>query len=440
MPVIDRVSAIEILDSRGNPTIQVGVALDSGLEASAAVPSGASTGEKEALELRDGDSRRYGGKGVLKAVRNVEEQIAPAVKGLDPTDQKKLDWALIRLDGSRNKSRLGANSVLGVSLAAARCGAAVKRVPLYRHIAQLSGSEGVTLPVPLMNVINGGVHAPNNLDVQEFMIVPFGADTFSDALRMGVEVYHTLRKVLATIGKISGVGDEGGFAPVLTGGSQEALTILAEAIDRSGYQLGTDICLALDIAASGLWDPKKRLYVWHREGKRMSTEDMVGFYEDLLGEFPIVSIEDGLSEKDWTGWDLLTKTLGNKVQLVGDDLFVTNQRIFKRGIEKGVANAILVKVNQIGTLWETLQTIKLAKSNGYAFIISHRSGETEDPFIADLAVGTDAGQIKTGAPARSERVAKYNRLLLIESELGDRARFLGLRAFTGASFRDRRRH
>ncbi|MCS7223737.1 MAG: phosphopyruvate hydratase [Armatimonadetes bacterium] len=437
MGVIEAVTALEILDSRGNPTVQVHLRLDNGIEVWSAVPSGASTGEKEALELRDGDPKRFGGKGVLSAVHNVNTVIAETVRGLNPANQSALDRALIRLDGTKNKSRLGANSLLGVSLAAARAAAVDRGVPLYRHIADLFGSKGVTLPVPMMNVLNGGAHAPNNLDIQEFMIVPAGAHTFADALRMGTEVYHTLRKVLATLGRLSGIGDEGGFAPVLDGGSSEALALLAESVEKAGYQLGKDIFLALDCAASELWDHKKRIYVWQREGKRMNSQEMISFYEELMERFPIISIEDGLSERDWNGWEILTKTLGHKVQLVGDDLFVTNKQILKKGIQRHIANAILIKVNQIGTLWETLETMRLAQSAGYSCIISHRSGETEDTFIADLAVGTDAGQIKTGAPARSERVAKYNRLLQIEVTLGENAHFPGLKTFTGAAGKEK---
>lgn len=435
MATIVSVRAREILDSRGNPTVEAEVLLDNGCFGWAAVPSGASTGEFEALELRDGDPKRYGGKGVLTAVQHVNQVIAEAVKGLDPVDQRKLDKTLLRLDGTKNKSRLGANAILSVSLAAARAAAAAKGVPLYQHIADLFGSKGVTLPVPLMNIINGGAHAQNNLDLQEFMIVPVGAPTFADALRMGAEIYHTLRKVLVTMGRSVGVGDEGGFAPTLDGGSMEALQILMEAITKAGYTPGKEVCLAMDPAASELYDAKKKVYVWQREGKRLNAEDMVGFWTEVVEKFPVISLEDGMAENDWKGWELLTKALGKRIQLVGDDLFVTNPQRLKRGIKQGIANAILIKVNQIGTLSETLEAMRIAKEAGYGCIISHRSGETEDSFIADLAVGTDAGQIKTGAPCRSERVAKYNQLLRIEEELGNKASYAGRKAFAAVDWK-----
>jgi enolase len=435
MAKIASVKAREILDSRGNPTVEAEVTLDNGCVGWAAVPSGASTGEYEALELRDNDPKRYNGKGVLTAVKHVNEVIAPAVVELDPSDQKKLDKVMLQLDGTKNKSKLGANALLSVSLAAARAAAAAKGVPLYKHIAELFGTEGVTLPVPLMNIINGGVHAQNNLDLQEFMIVPVGAPTFADALRMCSEIYYTLRKVLITMGRSVGVGDEGGFAPVLDGGSVEALQLLMEAIDKAGYTPGKDVCLAMDPAVSELYDAKKKVYVWQREGKRMNAEDMVGFWTELIDRFPIISLEDGMAENDWKGWELLTKALGDRIQLVGDDLFVTNPQRLKRGIKLGIANAILIKVNQIGTLSETLETMRIAKEAGYACVISHRSGETEDTFIADLAVGTDAGQIKTGAPCRSERVAKYNQLLRIEEQLGKKAVYAGRKAFPAVNWK-----
>jgi enolase len=435
MAKIVSVKAREILDSRGNPTVEAEVTLDNGCVGWAAVPSGASTGEYEALELRDNDPKRYNGKGVLTAVKHVNEVIAPAIVGLDPSDQKKLDKVMLQLDGTKNKSKLGANAILSVSLAAARAAATAKGVPLYKHIAELFGTEGVTLPVPLMNIINGGVHAQNNLDLQEFMIVPVGAPTFADALRMCSEIYHTLRKVLITMGRSVGVGDEGGFAPVLDGGSVEASQLLMEAIDKAGYTPGKDVCLAMDPAVSELYDAKKKVYVWQREGKRMNAEDMVGFWTELVDRFPIISLEDGMAENDWKGWELLTKALGDRIQLVGDDLFVTNPQRLKRGIKLGIANAILIKVNQIGTLSETLETMRIAKEAGYACVISHRSGETEDTFIADLAVGTDAGQIKTGAPCRSERVAKYNQLLRIEEQLGKKAVYAGRKAFPAVNWR-----
>lgn len=435
MAGIVSVKAREVLDSRGNPTVEAEVVLDNGCVGWAAVPSGASTGEHEALELRDGDERRYNGKGVLTAIRHVHEVIAHAIQGLDPTDQRRLDRTLLKLDGTKNKSRLGANAILSVSLAAARAAAAAKGVPLFRHIADLFGSKGVTLPVPLMNILNGGAHAPNNLDVQEFMIVPVGAPTFADALRMGAEIYHTLRKVLIAMGRNVGVGDEGGFAPTLEGGSVEAIQVLMEAITKAGYTPGKEVCLALDVAASELYDAKRRVYVWAREDKRMDAEEMVGFYADLLARFPIISVEDGLAENDWRGWEALTKALGNRIQLVGDDLFVTNPQRLRRGIKQGIANAILIKVNQIGTLTETLEAMRLAKEANYACIVSHRSGETEDAFIADLAVGTDAGQIKTGAPCRGERTVKYNQLLRIEEALGNKAVYAGRKAFPAVNWR-----
>lgn len=435
MAKIASVKAREILDSRGNPIVEAEVTLDNGCVGWAAVPSGASTGEYEALELRDNDPKRYNGKGVLTAVKHVNEVIAPAVVGLDPSDQKKLDKVMLQLDGTKNKSRLGANAILSVSLAAARAAAAAKGVPLYKHIAELFGTKGVTLPVPLMNIINGGVHAQNNLDLQEFMIVPVGAPTFADALRMGAEIYHTLRKVLIAMGRSVGVGDEGGFAPTLDGGSVEAIQVLMEAITKAGYTPGKEVCLALDVAASELYDAKRRVYVWAREDKRMDAEEMVGFYADLLDRFPIIVIEDGLAENDWRGWEALTKALGNRIQLVGDDLFVTNPQRLRRGIKQGIANAILIKVNQIGTLTETLEAMRLAKEANYACIVSHRSGETEDAFIADLAVGTDAGQIKTGAPCRGERTAKYNQLLRIEEALGNKAVYAGRKAFPAVNWR-----
>ncbi|MGQ9462685.1 MAG: phosphopyruvate hydratase [Candidatus Fervidibacter sp.] len=435
MAKIVAVKAREILDSRGNPTVEAEVVLDNDCIGWAAVPSGVSTGEHEALELRDNDPKRYNGKGVLNAVRNVNEIIAEAVKGFDPSEQQKLDKTMLKLDGTKNKSKLGANAILSVSLAVARAAAAAKGVPLYKHIAELFGSEGVTLPVPLMNIINGGAHAQNNLDLQEFMIVPVGAPTFSDALRMCSEIYHTLRKVLITMGRSVGVGDEGGFAPTLDGGSVEALQLLMEAVDKSGYTPGKDVYLAMDPAVSELYDAKKKVYVWQREGKRLNAEEMVGFWVDIVDRFPVISIEDGMAENDWKGWEILTKALGNRIQLVGDDLFVTNPQRLKRGIKQGVANAILIKVNQIGTLTETLEAMKIAKNSGYACIISHRSGETEDAFIADLAVGTDAGQIKTGAPCRSERVAKYNQLLRIEEALGSKAVYAGKKAFPAVDWK-----
>ena len=416
---IERVWAREILDSRGNPTVEVEVFLKDGVSARAAVPSGASTGAYEALELRDGDENRYLGKGVLKAVRNVNELIAPAISGQELKYQD-LDQKLLELDGTENKSNLGANALLGVSLAVAKALAQAQNLPFYRY---LGGEEARLLPVPLMNILNGGEHAPNNLDIQEFMLVPVGALSFREALRMGTEVFHHLKKVLAKKGLVTSVGDEGGFAPNLSS-NEEGLKIIMEAIEIAGYVPGKDVYLALDAAATEFYQNGK--YLLEGEGKEFSSSEMVDFYRDLTEKYPIFSIEDGLAEDDWSGWKLLTQAIGEKVQLVGDDLFVTNIRILKKGIKEKVANAILIKLNQIGTLSETLLTVNEAKQAGYGSIISHRSGETEDTTISDLAVGTNAGQIKTGAPSRTDRVAKYNQLLRIEEELGNKAIFAGL--------------
>jgi len=416
---IERVWAREILDSRGNPTVEVEVFLKDGVSARAAVPSGASTGAYEALELRDGDENRYLGKGVLKAVRNVNELIAPAISGQELKYQD-LDQKLLELDGTENKSNLGANALLGVSLAVAKALAQAQNLPFYRY---LGGEEARLLPVPLMNILNGGEHAPNNLDIQEFMLVPVGALSFREALRMGTEVFHHLKKVLAKKGLVTSVGDEGGFAPNLSS-NEEGLKIIMEAIEIAGYVPGKDVYLALDAAATEFYQNGK--YLLEGEGKEFSSSEMVDFYRDLTEKYPIFSIEDGLAEDDWSGWKLLTQAIGEKVQLVGDDLFVTNIRILKKGIKEKVANAILIKLNQIGTLSETLLTVNEAKQAGYGSIISHRSGETEDTTIADLAVGTNSGQIKTGAPSRTDRVAKYNQLLRIEEELGNKAIFAGL--------------
>ena len=416
---IERVWAREILDSRGNPTVEVEVFLKDGVSARAAVPSGASTGAYEALELRDGDENRYLGKGVLKAVRNVNELIAPAISGQELKYQD-LDQKLLELDGTENKSNLGANALLGVSLAVAKALAQAQNLPFYRY---LGGEEARLLPVPLMNILNGGEHAPNNLDIQEFMLVPVGALSFREALRMGTEVFHHLKKVLAKKGLVTSVGDEGGFAPNLSS-NEEGLKIIMEAIEIAGYVPGKDVYLALDAAATEFYQNGK--YVLEGEGKEFSSSEMVDFYRDLTEKYPIFSIEDGLAEDDWSGWKLLTQAIGEKVQLVGDDLFVTNIRILKKGIKEKVANAILIKLNQIGTLSETLLTVNEAKQAGYGSIISHRSGETEDTTISDLAVGTNSGQIKTGAPSRTDRVAKYNQLLRIEEELGNKAIFAGL--------------
>ncbi len=420
---IAHVRGREMLDSRGNPTVEVDVTLESGVTGRAAVPSGASTGTLEAVELRDGDPRRYGGKGVLQAVSNVNEIIAPAVRGRDARDQAGLDRALIELDGTPNKGRLGANAILAVSLAAAKAAAAAAGQPLYRHLGR---GEGTLLPVPLMNIVNGGKHAANNLDVQECMIVPAGAPTFREALRMGTEVFHALRAVLHERGLNTGVGDEGGFAPDLAS-NEEALGLIVRGIEKAGYRPGEDVFLAVDVAASEFH--REGRYTMAGEGVTLDAAGMADLLDGWCRKYPIVSIEDGMAEDDWDGWALLTRTLGGRVQLVGDDLFVTNAEILARGIERGVANAVLVKVNQIGTLSETLRTMDTAARAGYAAIVSHRSGETEDTTIADLAVATNAGQIKTGAPSRTDRVAKYNQLLRIEEDLGAAARFAGKAAF-----------
>ncbi len=423
MTTISKIIAREILDSRGNPTLEAEVTLDTGHVGRAAVPSGASTGSKEAVELRDGDKTRYLGKGVKKAVNNVNTTIAEALKGFDGNDQKGLDDRLINLDGTENKGRLGANALLGVSLANAHAIAAAKGLPLWAHLAD--GRE-VALPVPMMNIINGGAHADNNVDLQEFMVLPVGFDSFAESLRAGVEIFHALKSVLKGRGLSTSVGDEGGFAPDLRS-NEEALETILEAIGRAGYSAGQDIMLGLDVASSEFFENGK--YNLKGEGKRLSSEQFVDFLAGWAAQYPILSIEDGMDENDWTGWKLLTDKLGGKVQLVGDDLFVTNPAIFREGIDKGVANAILIKVNQIGTLSETLQAIAMAEANRYAAVVSHRSGETEDTTIADIAVATTATQIKTGSLCRSDRVAKYNQLLRIEQALGSRARFAGRDAF-----------
>jgi enolase 1/2/3 len=421
--VISEVKAREILDSRGNPTIEVDVVLGDGSLGRAAVPSGASTGSREALELRDGDRARYGGKGVGRAVANVAGALAPAVRGLDPSDQQALDARLRETDGTPNSSRLGANSLLGVSLAGARAAAASRGLPLYRH---LGGDAARDLPVPQFNILNGGVHADNNVDIQEFMAVPVGASSFREALRMGAEVFHALRAVLEERGLRSGQGDEGGWAPDLESNSQAVEAVVA-AIVRAGYRPGEQVGIALDAAASEL--RRDGAYVLEAEKpQERSSEQMVAFYADLVRRHPILSIEDGLAEDDWDGWVTLTRSLGTAVQIVGDDIFVTNAGIIEEGIRRGVANAVLIKPNQIGTLSETIRAVDTARRAGYATVLSHRSGETEDTFIADLAVALNLGQIKTGAPSRGERVAKYNQLLRIEEDLGARARFPGRRA------------
>ena len=425
MSAISGVFAREILDSRGNPTVEVEVQLDSGAWGRAAVPSGASTGKREAVELRDGDAQRYRGKGVQRAVKNVEDTIAAEIEGMEATEQAAVDQALLELDGTPNKSALGANAILAVSLAVARAGADEVGLPLY---AYLGGVGARLLPVPLMNVLNGGAHADNGLDIQEFMLVPAGAESFSAALRMGVEVFHTLKDLLHERGLSTGVGDEGGFAPAL-GSNVAALDLFLVAIERAGYRPGEDVFLALDVAASELAEPGGR-YRLARDGAVRSGDEMIAMYESLLERYPIVSIEDWLGEDDWGGWGALTRRLGARVQLVGDDLFVTNPAIIQQGIKNGIANAVLVKVNQVGTLTETLQAIELAKRAGYGTVISHRSGETEDTFVADLAVAVNAGQIKTGSVARTDRTAKYNQLLRIEEELGHAASFPGRGLYT----------
>jgi len=419
MTTIVSTHAREILDSRGNPTVEVEVELESGAVGRAAVPSGASTGEREAVELRDGDKKRYGGKGVTKAVTNVNEVIAPEIEGLDATDQVGIDKLLCQLDGTPNKGNLGANAILGVSLAVARASAQALGLSLYRYIG---GTNARVLPVPMMNILNGGAHADNNVDIQEFMIMPFGAETFREALRIGAEVFHTLKKVLHDRGLATGVGDEGGFAPNLES-NEQAIQVIIEAIEKAGYEPGKDVYLALDAAASSFYDADKGRYVLQAEGAEKTSEEMIDFYAPLLEKYPIRSLEDGLDENDWDGWKKLTAALGEKVQLVGDDIFVTNTELLRRGIEEGCANSILIKVNQIGTLTETLEAIELAHTHAMTTVVSHRSGETEDTTIADIAVAMNTGQIKTGSLCRSERVCKYNQLLRIEEELGDRARY-----------------
>ncbi len=425
MSVISGVFAREILDSRGNPTLEVEVQVDSGAWGRAAVPSGASTGKREALELRDGDSQRYRGKGVQQAVKNIEETIAPEIDGLEVTEQVRIDQALLELDGTPNKSSLGANAILGVSLAVARAAADDVGLPLY---AYLGGPGARLLPVPLLNVINGGAHADNGLDIQEFMLVPAGGEDFSTALRMGVECFHVLRDLLKEQGLSTGVGDEGGFAPNLASNTA-ALDLFLHAIERAGYRPGEDVFIALDVAASEFAEAGGR-YRLAREGAVRTSDEMIAMYEALCERYPIVSIEDGLGEDDWGGWGALTRRLGGRVQLVGDDLFVTNPAIIQQGIKNGIGNAVLIKVNQVGTLTETMEAIELAKRAGYGTIISHRSGETEDTFVADLAVAVNAGQIKTGSASRGERTAKYNQLLRIEEELDHAASFPGRSLYT----------
>ncbi|MCP3262748.1 phosphopyruvate hydratase [Clostridioides difficile] len=425
MSVIELVYAREVLDSRGNPTVEVEVVLEDGAMGRAIVPSGASTGAFEAVELRDGDKGRYLGKGVETAVANVNEIIAPEIEGMDAFDQPAIDAIMIELDGTPNKGKLGANAILGVSMAVARAAADEIGLPLFQY---LGGVNAKQLPVPMMNILNGGEHADNNVDVQEFMILPVGACCFKEGLRMGAEVFHSLKKVLGEKGLACGVGDEGGFAPNL-GSNREALELIVEAITKAGYKPGEDVMLGLDVAATEMYNKETKKYVLAEEGKELTAAEMVALYEDWSNNFPIITIEDGLDEEDWDGWKLLTEKLGNKLQLVGDDLFVTNTERLEKGIENGVANSILVKVNQIGTITETLDAIEMAKRAGYTAVISHRSGETEDSTIADLAVAVNAGQIKTGAPSRTDRVAKYNQLLRIEEMVGEQARYCGLKSF-----------
>ena len=423
---IQKVHGREIVDSRGNPTVEVEVTLDSGALGRAAVPSGASTGQREALELRDGDKKRYLGKGVTKAVGHVNGEIAKALAGTD-ADQRAADEAMNALDGTDNKGRLGANALLGVSMALARASAAAAGVPLYRHLATLQGSKGggTLLPVPMMNILNGGAHADSSVDFQEFMVMPVGASSFAEALRAGAEIFHTLRGILKKKGHATGVGDEGGFAPSLSS-NREAVDLVLEAVSQAGYKAGDNIYLALDVASSELWNESTHTYEFKKSGEKTRTPDeMVSLYEDWVRQYPIISIEDGVAEGDWDGWRAITRALGDKVQLVGDDLFVTNTQILEKGINEHVANSILIKLNQIGTVTETLDAIAMASNAGYTSIISHRSGETEDTTIADLAVATAAGQIKTGSASRSDRVAKYNQLLRIEEELASAGRYAG---------------
>lgn len=418
MAKIEQIKAREILDSRGNPTVEVDVLLDNGVLGRAAVPSGASTGEHEAVELRDGDKKRYLGKGVRKAVGNVNKVIAPALKGKYATDQPVIDRALIELDGTPNKSKLGANAILGCSLAVCKAAAMSVGLPLYRYIG---GVDARVMPVPMMNILNGGNHADNNVDLQEFMIMPVGAESFAEALRIGAEVFHSLKSILRERGLSTAVGDEGGFAPNLNS-NEEALEVILEAIQKAGYQPRKDVCLALDPAASSFYKDGRYILKAEKEPEKNASQ-MIDFYEDWVRRYPIISIEDGLAEDDWEGWKQLTQRLGDKIQLVGDDLFVTNTKRLKQGIEKGIANSILIKVNQIGTLTETLEAIRMAREAGYTAVVSHRSGETEDTTIADIVVATNTGQIKTGSLCRTDRICKYNQLLRIEEELGDSACF-----------------
>ncbi len=419
------IHAREVLDSRGNPTVEVEVVTESGVMGRAIVPSGASTGAHEALELRDGDKSRYLGKGVEKAVENVNDLIAPELIGLPVDAQTEIDNIMINLDGTENKDKLGANAILGVSLAIARAAASEFGLPLYKYIG---GVNAKVLPVPMMNILNGGEHADNNVDIQEFMILPVSAKTFKEALRVGSEIYHNLKNVLKSKGLSTGVGDEGGFAPNLKS-NEEALQVIIEAIDKAGYKAGEDVYLGIDAASTEFYDANSKKYILKGEGKEFTSEELVNYYKDLCNRYPLISIEDGMSEDDWEGWAMLTKELGEKVQLVGDDLFVTNTKRLRKGIEEGISNSILIKLNQIGTLTETIDAVQMAKQAGFTAVISHRSGESEDAFIADLAVALNTGQIKTGAPARTDRIAKYNELLRIEEELDFTAEYKGLCGF-----------
>lgn len=421
MTIITSIYAREILDSRGNPTVETDIVLDNGSLGRASVPSGASTGRKEAVELRDGDEKRYLGMGVLKAVNNVNNKIAPELLGLDARDQSLIDKTMVAIDGTRNKRKLGANAMLSVSLAVTKAAADACMMPLYKYIG---GADARTLPVPMLNIINGGAHADNNLDLQEFMIMPVGADSFSEGIRMGAEVFHHLKSILKKKGLTTAVGDEGGFAPNLTS-NRKAIEIILDAVKAAGYRPAKDILIALDAAASEFYKNGRYLI----EGGKLSAEKMIGYYEGLLDAYPIISIEDGLSEDDWKGWKVMTERLGKRIQLVGDDIFVTNSNILSRAVREGIANSILIKVNQIGTLTEALETIELAKKTGYTTIISHRSGETEDTTIADIAVAVNAGQIKTGSTSRTDRIAKYNQLIRIEEELSETSRFPGKEVF-----------
>jgi enolase len=431
MAKIAKIAGREIIDSRGNPTVEVDIKLDDGTLGRAAVPSGASTGSREALELRDGDKKRFAGKGVLKAVSNINDIIAPKLTGLEITKQQDIDDLMIKLDGTDFKSSLGANAILGVSLACAKAGSNSNKLPVYEYVREIYNikSNEYVLPVPLMNIINGGEHADNNVDLQEFMIVPVSAPSFREALRMGCEVFHSLKKVLNEKGYATGVGDEGGFAPNLKSNAQ-ALEVICEAVKAVGYEVGRDIVFALDVAASELYENNEYTFEGEVKEKVKTSKDMIAFYEDLLKEYPVISIEDGLSESDWDGWKVLTEKMKSRVQLVGDDLFVTNTKIFKNGIDKGVANSILIKVNQIGSLSETVSAVQMAYKAGYTAVMSHRSGETEDSIIADLAVALNTGQIKTGSASRTDRICKYNQLLRIEEELGSKSVYLGKSAFS----------